>query len=119
MGCGLEPVERPQKSPWWIAALEATNDPSCKAPPACVNACLQESLFVTQIFSLTLTVALAPALASGFVPTVWIIVFLGGLNPRFDGQTRPAKLQERGPALCSRQPLSSWILRSIGSCGLR
>jgi hypothetical protein len=52
---------------------------------------VQESLFVTQIFSYTLGAAPAPALGSGFVPTVWIIVFLGWLTPRFNGETRPGK----------------------------
>jgi hypothetical protein len=33
----------------------------------------------------------APAVASGFVPTVWIIVFLGWLNPPFDGETTLGK----------------------------
>ena len=56
-----------------------------------MRACVQESLFVTQIFSYTLGAAPAPALGSGFVPTVWIIVFLGWLNPRFNGETRPGK----------------------------
>ena len=27
----------------------------------------------------------APVLASGFVLTVWLIIFLGWLNPRFNG----------------------------------
>jgi hypothetical protein len=33
---------------------------------------------------------LHPPLAPGS-PTVWIIVFLGWLNPRFDGETMPGK----------------------------
>ena len=52
MGCGLEPVERPQKASLRIAALEATSDPFLvKRPLVGMNACVQESLYVTQIFS--------------------------------------------------------------------
>jgi hypothetical protein len=34
---------------------------------------------------------LHPVLGSGFVLTVWIIVFLGWLNPRFSGETTLGK----------------------------
>ena len=51
MGCGHEPVERLKRHRCGSAALEATNDPRVKRPWPCMDACVQESLFVTRIFS--------------------------------------------------------------------
>ncbi len=52
------------------------------------------SLFATWIFSYVGRNLPAPALASGFVLTVWLILLLGWLNPRFNGQGPPAKAKE-------------------------
>jgi len=51
------------------------------------------ALFATWIFSYVGRHVPAPALASGFVLTVWLIVFLGWLNPRFSGEKLPAKAE--------------------------
>jgi urea transporter len=44
------------------------------------------SVFATWIFGYIGRNMPAPALASGFVLTVWVILFLGWLNPRFSGE---------------------------------
>ena len=49
------------------------------------------ALFATWIFGYVGRNMPAPALASGFVLTVWLILLLGWLNPRFNGEaTRSA-----------------------------
>ena len=44
------------------------------------------ALFATWIFGYVFRNMPAPALASGFVLTVWLILVLGWLNPRFNGE---------------------------------
>lgn len=49
------------------------------------------ALFATWIFGYVFRNMPAPALASGFVLTVWLILLLGWINPRFNGEaTRSA-----------------------------
>ena len=43
------------------------------------------ALGATWIFSIVSRLGVAPALASGFVLTVWLILLVGWLNPRFNG----------------------------------
>jgi urea transporter len=56
------------------------------------------SLFATWIFSYVGRNMPAPALASGFVLTVWLILLLGWLNPRFNGERTPDKPEKSSPA---------------------
>ncbi len=52
------------------------------------------ALFATWIFSYVGHNMPAPALASGFVLTVWLILLLGWLNPRFNSQAIPGKTEK-------------------------
>lgn len=49
------------------------------------------SLLATWLASYVYRGFSSPVLASGFVLTIWLIVFLGWLNPRFNGETKPPK----------------------------
>ena len=51
------------------------------------------ALFATWIFGYVGRHVPAPALASGFVLTVWLILFLGWLNPRFNGEKTTGKAE--------------------------
>lgn len=52
------------------------------------------ALFATWIFAFIGRYAPAPALASGFVLTVWVILLLGWLNPRFSGERTRGRPQQ-------------------------
>jgi hypothetical protein len=79
-----------QKSLWWIAALEAQMAPRVKRP--CLHECLHARITVRRVdlqLDSWCRACTRPWLRVRSQPS--IIVFLGWLNPRFNGETTPGE----------------------------